>query len=194
MDLNHPNGPEEPVDPRETERPDGRNAQDDASGSTVQIGGKRLKKRTVFYISATILALLLFAVAVHEQLIAVLKYILSILSPLIIGLVIAYLCDPIMEFFEYRIFRRLRNGSLKRGISLFLTIIVAFGIVAIVAVMMIPQLITSITELFDHSEDYLNSLLSWIHARLEKLTANLPVNVVAMTWKGKMPRLPSDCL
>ena len=189
MDLNHPNGPEEPMDPRETEHPDGRNAQDDASGSTVQIGGKRLKKRTVFYISATILALLLFAVAVHEQLITVLKYILSILSPLIIGLVIAYLCDPIMEFFEYRIFRRLRNGSLKRGISLFLTIIVAFGIVAIVAVMMIPQLITSITELFDHSEDYLNSLLSWIHARLEKLTANLPVNVVDISDADKLMEL-----
>ena len=189
MDLNHPNSPEEPMDPRETERPDGRNAQDDASGSTVQIGGKRLKKRTVFYISATILALLLFAVAVHEQLIAVLKYILSILSPLIIGLVIAYLCDPIMEFFEYRIFRRLRNGSLKRGISLFLTIIVAFGIVAIVAVMMIPQLITSITELFDHSEDYLNSLLSWLHASLEKLTANLPVNVVDISDANKLMEL-----
>ena len=189
MDLNHPNGPEEPMYPRETEQPDGRNAQDDASGSTVQIGGKRLKKRTVFYISATILALLLFAVAVHEQLIAVLKYILSILSPLIIGLVIAYLCDPIMEFFEYRIFRRLRNGSLKRGISLFLTIIVAFGIVAIVAVMMIPQLITSITELFDHSEDYLNSLLSWLHARLEKLTANLPVNVVDISDADKLMEL-----
>ena len=189
MDLNHPNGPEEPMDPRETEQPDGRNAQDDASGSTVQIGGKRLKKRTVFYISATILALLLFAVAVHEQLIAVLKYILSILSPLIIGLVIAYLCDPIMEFFEYRIFRRLRNGSLKRGISLFLTIIVAFGIVAIVAVMMIPQLITSITELFDHSEDYLNSLLSWLHASLEKLTANLPVNVVDISDADKLMEL-----
>ena len=189
MDLNHPNGPEEPMDPRETERPDGRNAQDDASGSTVQIGGKRLKKRTVFYISATVLALLLFAVAVHEQLIAVLKYILSILSPLIIGLVIAYLCDPIMEFFEYRIFRRLRNGSLKRGISLFLTIIVAFGIVAIVAVMMIPQLITSITELFDHSEDYLNSLLSWLHASLEKLTANLPVNVVDISDADKLMEL-----
>ena len=156
---------------------------------TVSINGKRLKKRTVFYIVATIIALLLFAFAVHESMIAVFKYVLSILSPLIIGLVIAYLCDPIMEFFEYRIFRRLRNGSLKRGISLFLTIIVAFGIVAIVAVMMIPQLITSITELFDHSEDYLNSLLSWLHASLEKLTANLPVNVVDISDADKLMEL-----
>ena len=156
---------------------------------TVSINGKKHKKRTVFYICATIVGLLLFAAAVHESLIAVIKYILSILSPLIIGLVIAYLCDPIMEFFEYRIFRRLHNGSLKRGISLFLTIIVAFGIVAIVAVMMIPQLITSITELFEHSEDYLNSLLGWLHTGLEKLTANLPVSVVDISDINKLMEL-----
>ena len=186
MDHNHPN---DPMEPREADASREGHTPEDGSGSTVQIGGKRLQKRTVFYISATVLALLLFAVAVHEQLITVLKYILSILSPLIIGLVIAYLCDPIMEFFEYRIFRRLHNGSLKRGVSLFLTVITAFGILAIVAVMMIPQLITSITELFDHSEDYLNSLLSWLHAHLERLTANLPVSVVDISDVNKLMEL-----
>jgi predicted PurR-regulated permease PerM len=186
MDHNQPN---DPMEPREADTSREGHTSEDGSGSTVQIGGKKLQKRTVFYISATVLALLLFAVAVHEQLITVLKYILSILSPLIIGLVIAYLCDPIMEFFEYRIFRRLRNGSPKRGISLFLTIIVAFGILAIVAVMMIPQLITSITELFDHSEDYLNSLLSWLYTSLDKLTANLPVSVVDISDVNKLMEL-----
>ena len=186
MDHNHPN---DPMEPREADTSREGHTPEDGSGSTVQIGGKKLQKRTVFYISATVLALLLFAVAVHEQLITVLKYILSILSPLIIGLVIAYLCDPIMEFFEYRIFRRLHNGSLKRGVSLFLTVITAFGILAIVAVMMIPQLITSITELFDHSEDYLNSLLSWLHAHLERLTANLPVSVVDISDVNKLMEL-----
>jgi predicted PurR-regulated permease PerM len=186
MDHNHPN---DPMEPREADTSREGHTSEDGSGATVQIGGKKLQKRTVFYISATVLALLLFAVAVHEQLITVLKYILSILSPLIIGLVIAYLCDPIMEFFEYRIFRRLHNGSLKRGVSLFLTVITAFGILAIVAVMMIPQLITSITELFDHSEDYLNSLLSWLHAHLERLTANLPVSVVDISDVNKLMEL-----
>ena len=186
MDHNHPN---DPMEPREADTSREGHTSEDGSGSTVQIGGKKLQKRTVFYISATVLALLLFAVAVHEQLITVLKYILSILSPLIIGLVIAYLCDPIMEFFEYRIFRRLHNGSLKRGVSLFLTVITAFGILAIVAVMMIPQLITSITELFDHSEDYLNSLLSWLYTSLDKLTANLPVSVVDISDVNKLMEL-----
>lgn len=159
---------------------------------TISINGKRLKKRTVFYIVATVIALLLFAFAVHEPMIAVFKYILSILSPLIIGLVIAYLCDPILEFFEYRIFKRLHNGSLKRGLSLFLTIIVAFGIVAVVAVMMIPQLYLSITELFRNSETYINSLLSWLQTGLNKLTANLPVDIVDISDIDKLMLLIED--
>jgi predicted PurR-regulated permease PerM len=159
---------------------------------TVSINGKRLKKRTVFYIVATIIALLLFAFAVHEPMIAVFKYILSILSPLIIGMVIAYLCDPILEFFEYRIFKRLHNGSLKRGLSLFFTIIVAFGIVTVVAVMMIPQLYLSITELFQNSETYINSLLSWLQTGLNKLTANLPMDIVDISDIDKLMVLIED--
>lgn len=156
---------------------------------TVSINGKKHKKRTVFYIVATVIALLLFAMAVHEPMIAVFKYILSILSPLIIGLVIAYLCDPILEFFEYRVFKWRHNGSLKRGLSLFCTIIVAFGIVAIVAVMMIPQLYQSLTELFRNSETYINSLLSWLQTGLNKLTANLPVDIVDFSDIDKLTAL-----
>ena len=156
---------------------------------TVSINGKKHKKRTVFYIVATVIALLLFAMAVHEPMIAVFKYILSILSPLIIGLVIAYLCDPILEFFEYRVFKWRHNGSLKRGLSLFCTIIVAFGIVAIVAVMMIPQLYQSLTELFRNSETYINCLLSWLQTGLNKLTANLPVDIVDFSDIDKLTAL-----
>ena len=140
----------EPNDPRDFHMPPEPSFPE--PDGTVNINGKKHKKRTVFYICATIVALLLFAAAVHEPLLAVIRYILSILSPLIIGLIIAYLCDPILEFFEYRIFKRLHNGSLKRGLSLFLTIIVAFGIVAVVGAMMIPQLYESITELFANYE------------------------------------------
>ena len=64
MDHNHPN---DPMEPREADTSREGHTPEDGSGSTVQIGGKKLQKRTVFYISATVLALLLFAVAVHTK-------------------------------------------------------------------------------------------------------------------------------
>lgn len=173
----------EPFDPKENPIP---------SAETSDLPPKHIRKRTVFYITATVIALLLFAFAVHEPMIAVFKYILSILSPLIIGLVIAYLCNPILVFFEYRIFHKLHNGSLKRGLSLFFTVMVALSFVFIVALMMIPQLINSINELFRNSESYLNSLLSWLQAALNRLTADLPVNVVDISDVNKLMELIED--
>ena len=157
-----------------------------AEDETVHINGKKHKKRTVFYIAATITALILFAAAFHESILTVFRYVLSILSPLIIGMVIAYLCNPILEFFEYRIFRRMKKGSLRRGLSLFLTIIVAFGIVAIVCAMMIPQLIKSINELVDNYDAYLDSLLTWVQSRLDRIAENFSVSVPDISDKEKL--------
>ncbi len=150
----------------------------EGNGENVVINGKKHKKRTVFYITAVIIGLVLLAAAVMEPLVGVLRYILSLLSPLIIGGVIAYLCDPILEFYEYRVYKRMKKGNLRRGLSLFCTVITAFGIVAAVFAMMIPQLVTSLTELFNNHETYLNNLLAWIQEQLDNLTENFHVEVV----------------
>ncbi len=143
---------------------------------SVSIGGKKHKKRTVFYIVAVIIALLLFAAAVMDPVIAFLKGFLAILSPLIIGCIIAYLCDPFLEFYEYRIFRRLKKGGLRRGLSLLLTVITAFGIVALVGVMIIPQLIDSLSNLFNNYEYYLDGLLAWLQNLVGRLPGDIDIS------------------
>ncbi|MBE6652875.1 MAG: AI-2E family transporter [Ruminococcaceae bacterium] len=139
---------------------------------------KRFVKRTAFYITATIIALILLLAAVMKPLVGILSYAFSLLSPLIIGGIIAYLCDPILEMYEYRVFRRLGSGSMRRGLSLLFTVITAFGIVIAVCAMMIPQLLKSINELFANYESYINSFLGWLQSVLNKLTENLPGEVV----------------
>ena len=164
----------------------------DKEADHVVINGKKHRKRTVFYITATVIALTLLTAAVAEPLISVLRYILSILSPLIIGGVIAYLCDPILELYEYRVFKRMRKGNLRRGLSLFLTVITAFGIVILVFAMMIPQLVASLTELFNNYETYLNNLLAWIQRVLNTLTEDLHVEIVDISDVDKFMAFISD--
>ena len=56
-----------------------------------------------------------------------------LLRPLLIGLGVAYLCNPIFNLFERKVFHKLRPFGLRRGISIFfaylvmLLIIVLFG-------------------------------------------------------------------
>ena len=171
---------------------DRRQASDEHRDESVVINGKKHKKRTVFYITAVIIGLVLLAAAVMEPLVGVLRYILSLLSPLIIGGIIAYLCDPILEFYEYRVYKRMRKGNLRRGLSLFCTVITAFGIVAAVFAMMLPQLIDSLTELFKNYEVYLNNLLAWIQVHLESLTENLHVEIVDISTLDKFMTFLDD--
>ena len=165
--------------PNEPNIPSG---QTDAPPATEPSGNrppkKRFVKRTAFYITATIIALILLLAAVMKPLVGILSYAFSLLSPLIIGGIIAYLCDPILEMYEYRVFRRLGSGSMRRGLSLLFTVITAFSIVIAVCAMMIPQLLKSINELFANYESYINSFLGWLQSVLNKLTENLPGEVV----------------
>lgn len=137
---------------------------------------KRHRKRTIFYIVAVVIALALFAVAVMTPLVTFLKSVLSILSPLIIGGIIAYLCDPILQFYEYRLFRRMKKGSARRGLSLFLTVVTAFGIVILIGVMMLPQFFRSLREFFERLPENLTLLLGWLQTLVDKLPGNIDIS------------------
>jgi predicted PurR-regulated permease PerM len=147
---------------------------------------KKYVKRTAFFITASVIFLILFAAAVMDPLVSFLRYVINLLAPLFIGGVIAYLCDPILKTYEYRVFKRMKKGDLRRGISLFFTVITAFGIVALVLLMMVPQLLASINELMSNYEVYVNRFLGWLQGVLDSATANLPVNVVDISTIEKL--------
>ena len=95
----------------------------------------------------------------------------DIIAPLIIGAVIAYLCNPILEFYEYKVFKRLRNGDVRRGLSLFLTVLTAVAIIALLLLMVLPQIIDSIADLVSNYQTYLNNLLGGIKDAINALSA-----------------------
>ncbi len=136
----------------------------------------RINKKTIFFGGAIILALLLFTIAYMGSFVEFAHWLVGIISPLIIGCVIAYLCNPIFEFYEYRVFRRMARGNARRGISLGLTVITAFLIVGLVAYMMIPDLIDSIKQLIDNSEVYINRFLSMAQSFIDRLPVEMDIS------------------
>ncbi len=149
-------------------------SQNENTGSVGRLS--RINKRTVFFGVVAILALILFTIAFMGSFAAFANIVMDIVSPLIIGCVIAYLCNPIFEFYEYRVFGRLSKGNVRRGISLALTVITAFLIVALVALMMIPELRDSIKQLIDNSDDYINRFLGMVQGVVDKLPGNLDIS------------------
>ncbi len=89
----------------------------------------------------------------------------AILSPIFIGLVIAYLMNPIFRLFENKVFRWKKDTAGKRRIcrllSLLCTLIVFFAIIALLILLIFPQLIDSIIAIVTNHEHYIRSIVDF---------------------------------
>lgn len=95
----------------------------------------------------------------------VLKTVFSILSPILYGLVIAYLLNYPYKAFHDHAFKKMGNKhkwlkNLKKPLSLLLTYIIIFGIVAFLVGTLIPELSSSITTLVDNIPAYERAIRS----------------------------------
>lgn len=95
---------------------------------------------------------------------------INILMPIIVGLIIAYLLNPLMNFFENVCYKRVQKNKqhsrLRRGLSLISTFILALLFVSGLFYLVIPQIVVSVSQLisnipiyFDNSKDFLNELV-----------------------------------
>ncbi len=102
---------------------------------------------------------------------------ISIMLPVIDGIVIAYLMNPVMIFIEVNILKPLfkKIGRFKddrktkyviRGISVFFTMIVFVLIITGLIILIVPQLIDNIESIVMKMPTYLNSLNRWISTSL----------------------------
>ncbi len=89
-----------------------------------------------------------------------------ILAPVFLGVIFAYLINPIMRGLEKHILRfrtaTTRAHTLKRGLSITLTYIIVFIILAVLLLLIIPQVYLSAADLVSKMNGYLNKTLQWL--------------------------------
>lgn len=87
-----------------------------------------------------------------------LRTLYHVVYPVLTGLVIAYVLDPLVKFFESRLFSKLKRRSVARGLGVILTFAVIIIFLTILLVAMIPQLISSIRIFAGNLGSYASSL------------------------------------
>ena len=100
--------------------------------------------------------------------------VLGMLQPIIFGLVIAYLLNPSVKFYEKHIFTPLtadmknrdKAKGLNRGLSITLSIIVFIALIVILLNMIIPELYNSIVSLVTYVPGQLTKVTDWFHEYL----------------------------
>ena len=98
---------------------------------------------------------------------------LRMLSPLLTGLVIAYLANPFFRFFERKAFRHLNRPKLRRFLALLLTYVVLIAIIAGLMLLIIPQLVESVKNFVSNSDRYLSDMLEKANGLLDTLNQKI---------------------
>ena len=101
------------------------------------------------------------------DIVAVIGKFLAIFTPLIIGLVMAYILNPIVKVFENKVFKKIRKDNIRRDLSIAATIILFVALIGAVIGYLIPQLLESILSLITNAPKYLDQsvefLSKWIN-------------------------------
>ena len=137
---------------------------------------KRFPKRVLFFGTCAVVAILIYTIANASSFSHVFARLGEVLTPIIIGCVIAYLCNPILKFYEYVVFRRLGRGNLRRGLSLLLTTLTAVGIIAVILALIVPELVENVTNLVTNYETYINQLLGFIQSIIDNFDLNVDIS------------------
>lgn len=99
------------------------------------------------------------------------KHFLSMLSPFLIGFFIAYLLNPLIKFFDKKLFNELmhiKKASIRKFISILITYLLVFGIITVCIVVIIPELYVSISNIYYGITDYYNGFLDFVEKTNKK--------------------------
>lgn len=127
----------------------------------------RTPLRAVAVLLLCLLAVLI--VAYLQALLAPLQRLNSVLAPLTIGFVMAYLLNPILCFFQNAIFFKIKRRRANRALSMLCTYLVFFAMVAGIFYLIIPQVVDSINDFSANGLSYVERVIDSVNRLLSYL-------------------------
>ncbi|MGM9876253.1 MAG: AI-2E family transporter [Bacilli bacterium] len=122
----------------------------------------KTRKDILFIISY--IAIIIFALVNFDKIITAFSYVLNILSPFIIGALLAFVLNVLIKFIETKIFGKIKEGKvwkkIKRPISITVSLILVGLIIYFVMNLLIPQLRNSVSLLTDTLPEYKEDIIN----------------------------------
>lgn len=93
----------------------------------------------------------------------------SVLRPVLYGLVIAFIINMPMHFFEHKVFGKFIDKEKHRGLvaalSLILSWIIFFGVLTIIITVFVPELVNAIRSLVDNIPIFMDKLIEYLNGQ-----------------------------
>ncbi len=109
----------------------------------------------------------------------------QIISPIIIGVIIAYLVDLVVVFFENKVFKKVQRAKLRYVLSVVVSIILVLLAISLFFWLVLPEILTSITDFISNAQNY-KSIIEENLAKLDKFAAQYNINLGATNWTANI--------
>ena len=114
--------------------------------------------------------LLVFVLFKFDAIMAQIMRIINILMPIIMGIVLAYLINPMVEFYDRKLSNSLGKAIEKkcgkrpsmRGLSILISLVIIIAIIVVLIMMVVPQLVSNITNAVSLLPDQIQDLVKKI--------------------------------
>jgi predicted PurR-regulated permease PerM len=129
-----------------------------------------LEKKWFAYTFAAGFAVVLYVMLTHFESIgnffAAFK---NVVSPVICGIIMAYLMNPLANFFERTLYRKVKKEKTRHSLAVITTVLIVILAIALLFVALVPSLVDSVTLLFSSAPSYLENISTYF----DKITGNL---------------------
>ncbi len=117
-------------------------------------------------VTVLIISIIVRAVFLWESTSSTLGNLLSTLSPFFIGILIAFLINPLVSWMRKTIFKKwlhIKNDALNRMLAILFSYVLVIGAITIGLIYLIPEIIHSLTELLNKLPEWANSVMKFIN-------------------------------
>lgn len=154
----------------------------------MELNSKNIKK---ILLTVFLSAIIVFSIANIGQVVNYIAKIISFFSPVIAALCIAFVFNVLLVALENKIFGFMDKSKkdfvkkLKRPICLVLTYVIALGIISTVILVIIPDIVDTITYLAEKLPAFLSGAQVWIEDTLHKFNITQPdLPEIKINWSA----------
>ena len=149
----------------------------------MKFNNKWFKKRWVSYSIATCSAVLFYMLLSHlPQIFSGFSAFFGFIKPVVVGVIIAYIFDPLARIFNGSVFRKVKSEKTKWKLSVATTIVVILAAVILLFVALIPQVVDSIVTFVSNLGLYVDSsqeLLEGFESESGNMVFGVDISAVA---------------
>ena len=100
----------------------------------------------------------------------------KLLSPVVIGIIVAYLMNPVSDFFEFRVFKKMKKPGAAHLWAVIMTVVCLALVLIVLLVALIPSLAKSVSKLVSDWDGYTQKVQALI-TKVSVFAAERNINV-----------------